>query len=318
MKDRKKFVFLLMFPLVFMLTSCVPSNKQTLINYLDKISHQEEMQQSFKMKLTKLNLEDSDDDKGTQRILKTLVKDGSLSGNYYYDGSNFHADFKLKAVGENVPFEMFGNDKKLYLKADTINSVYKAAQDFDSDLSGYNFSKLSGKYIDVFDLAKEADLLTSSQVKEYQNSQKMVMNYSKNSFSAYKDVIKSLPDSAVTKKDDVITTTFHKKDIVSLLEKYKKNMDESKDTKTNTIDQKDIDEFKKEFKEFDYTIRFNKKEETIKYIIYLKSVDNDEIEAQIDTKYDKLKEKISMPSKSKIIDKKTFVDEMSSIDDDDL
>ncbi|BDR58985.1 hypothetical protein [Xylocopilactobacillus apicola] len=307
MKNKKRFIALMLLSVLLVLTGCGTSDKQTLVNHFNDLANQKNSQLNFDVKVTKLDL--GTKISATDRSYVSILKSSSLTGDLSSDGTNAKARMKIHALEEEVPLEFVGNQDKVYLKGDFISSVYKVMSDFDAEEPDVDASIFKGKYIDVIDVLKESGELSSKQQKETAAASKSTVKLQKNLATSFKEAINSLPQDSVTKKDGVITAVLHKKDFVNLLEKFKKDLDQDKDLKENPLNQKDIDSFNSEFKTFDYVIKYNPKANTLNYTITLAPKDGGEIQLQVNTKSKEFNDKIKLPAKSDIIDAKTIMDE---------
>ncbi|BDR55891.1 hypothetical protein [Xylocopilactobacillus apis] len=145
-----------------------------------------------------------------------------------------------------MPVEFVGNNKKIFFKTDFIESRYKLARSLSKDIPAYDFSKISGKYVDIIALMKEFNAADNKEIAQTKDVIKNSKNVQKDSFIALKDTINSLPDNEITKKDDTIKVVLHKKDVKNYLKEYSKYL--NRDFKTKVLSQEYLDELYSEFK----------------------------------------------------------------------
>lgn len=153
-------------------------------------------------------------------MVKSQLNDMKISGSYSMpDDTKYAVDLKIDAMGQEIPFNIIGDDKAMYLSTAFLTSVMELTQSFSGSSAAVDTSKLKeldGKYIDMKEFAKESAAASDStvtadvedldmkQALAYQKDfQKEFMNYLKN----------DVDDKRFEEKDGKLSFTMNKKDI---------------------------------------------------------------------------------------------------------
>ncbi|BDR57583.1 hypothetical protein [Xylocopilactobacillus apicola] len=313
MKNKKTIFLLVLLSMLLVLTGCAKSNKQALVSEYEKMASQKEAKATFDLKINKLELSNDEKEKmdASSMMALNLFKQSTINGELYSDGKNGKGNIKVNAMEQTIPLDFVGNDQKVYLDADFLGSIIKLMGSFSSKVPSYDFSKLSGKYVDVIALSEESGKKVSSANKK--NATKAANNIQQDSAAALKEVVDSLPKDAVTKKDNVITATLHKYDVKKATEIYNKYLEKHKDDDVKPMKQSDIDKFFSKQKALDIVIKFDTKASKLKYTLTMQPKDGGEIEAEFNTQTEKYDKKIEMPSSDKIVSPKEFSEQLLQI-----
>lgn len=153
-------------------------------------------------------------------MVKSQLKDMRINGSYSMpDDKKYAVDLKMNAMGQEIPFNVVGDDKAMYLSTAFLTSVMEITQSFSGNSAAVDISKLKdldGKYINMEDFAKESaaasgsavpadvEKLDMKQALAYQEDfQKEFMNYLK----------EDVDDKRFEEKDGKLSFTMNKKDI---------------------------------------------------------------------------------------------------------
>ncbi|MBO0477341.1 hypothetical protein DOK76_09670 [Vagococcus sp. DIV0080] len=242
---------------LFILTSCGKSPQDEFVNYMESQSKLTQGTYDFKVSIKDLEMASTPDQAANpiSSMLNTQLKDMSLTGTMKADTKKdnaFAVDMKVNALGMEIPFNMmgsFGKEPKMYFATDMMEYIMGIASSMTgTDLSqGTDYSKLKGKYIDVFAMDEAMDQAELAKaVKEMETAQKNQEKMNKK----YIEFIKGLDKKSFTKKDDVISHTFTEEEFKQLI----KTLSEETDTDT-----KDLEALFKDFDKLDVKLSVNPK-----------------------------------------------------------
>ncbi len=320
---KKLGVLIAMVGAVLTLAACGSTPQSQFLEQMEKVSNTKNNAGTLEMSIADLELAQGTTDDAANNAMMGMVmssvKGMKLTADYQTDSKkpdNFSLNMKINAMGTEIPMEMIGSlgDKpKMYMSTDVMSSVMELAQAF----GGANvptipgLDQLKGKYIDVMGLQQAtAKTKTDADVKEMKNAQEFSKAYQKE-VAAY---IKGLDKKSFTKKDDVISHTFTKKelsDIVNLSQKTAKS--DKKFASYVTEEEVDFDELLKELKDFSLTVKANTKTNgtKIRALVSLKEGTAGLKSITLDMVMNSKSEKatVKMPAKGDIISE----DEMSQL-----
>ena len=292
---------------LFILTSCGGSPQDEFIKQMESQQTQKEGTYDFKFAIKELELPEDPDMAGNPMVsmMVTQLKDISIDGTMKAkdEGMTFAMDMKVKALGMEVPFNMIGDfskEPKMYLATDMMEYIMGIASSMiGQDISGEtDYSKLKGKYIDVFAMDETMDQATFKEaMKEMESAQKNQNNVNKKVI----EYMKGLDKKSFTKKDNVISHTLTKEEFAEILKIA------AKETEAD-LEGMDPAEIFKEFDKFSAKIDINTKEDKTSVTLDMAPKPEDAQEAGIksmtllfETTMTDKKADIKMPKKEDIL-----------------
>ncbi|BDR56991.1 hypothetical protein [Xylocopilactobacillus apis] len=145
---RKTIQLLLVCLMAIGLAGCSASDKQTLMNYYDKMAEQKSTKTSISVNNKTLNVSKFNKLKKSDQKIFENIKHTSLSGQIYSDGTNGKGSFKLYGVDEKNPLIFIGNKKKFYLNAGYYKIYLQVLQILGSKVKKPDNSPLDILYVD--------------------------------------------------------------------------------------------------------------------------------------------------------------------------
>ncbi|MFY8331126.1 hypothetical protein [Vagococcus carniphilus] len=301
-----------------LLASCGNSPQKEFASFIEEQNSQTVGTWDFNMAIDDMKLSEGTSSQPADPIVNmiiTQVKDASIDGTVQVDMAKdikFGLDMKMKAMGMEIPFNMigdFGKEPKLYMATDMMEYVMTIAQSMAGGTpeTQPDFSKIKGKYIDI------SETPTAESKKEWKELYKEVAHSKedqKEFTKLYVDFIKGLDKKTFTKKEDVISHTFTKKEIEDLFTEIAKASEE-KDA--------DVKEVFKDFKDMTLKVDVNPKKNSMVSLVTLspKGEKNaksgfDSMTLKIKTNLKDKKANIKLPKKEDIISQEEFEKAMPS------
>lgn len=179
---------------------------------------------TFDMKFKDIAVSGGDSQTTTMiNMVKSQLNDMKISGSYSMpDDSKYAVDVNVNAMGQEIPFNVIGDDKAMYLSTAFLSAVMDITQSLSGSSAAVDTSKLKeldGKYIDLQQFAKDSAETTGSSVTaDVENlDMKQLLAYQKD---LQKEFIKYLKDDVDDKrfeeKDGKLSFTMNKDDIAKL------------------------------------------------------------------------------------------------------
>ncbi|SJZ97796.1 hypothetical protein SAMN02745116_02029 [Pilibacter termitis] len=279
-----------------LLAGCGAGNKEAFQKEYD--DQTKAASATFEMKLTDLSLESDDTNASIVSMVAAQLKDITISGDVAKDEKTNASEtkMKIKALGKEIPITAIGKGEDTYISTDYIESVFEIMSSFTGETSKLDkdaLNAIKGKFISTKDAMEnlQPDKKTTQDVFNAEE-QKKIQEFMNKEF-------KALDEKAYTKKDDTITLTFGKKEMVKVMEDYAKEFPKNaKDVDTKAIE--------KSFQSFEVKMSYDTKSHkgTTKIKIATKKEDDIpsmKIALTIDTTASDKKKTIKLPAKSEII-----------------
>lgn len=261
---KKLGILIAMIGTVVTLAACSTTPQGQFLEQMEKVSSTKNNSGTLEMSIADLELtqESAGGNDAMMGMIMSSVKGMKLTADYQTDSKtpeNFMVNMKLSAMGTDIPMEMIGSmgDKpQIFISTDVMSSVMELAQTFGGAnvpvITGLD--DLKGKYVDVMAM-QEATKASKADVKEMENAQEFVKAYQKE-VAAY---LKGLDKKSFTKKDDVITHTFTKKEISDIMALSQKVAKSDKQFASYVAEEVDFDEVLKELDDLSVTVKANTK-----------------------------------------------------------
>lgn len=261
---KKLGILIAMIGTVVTLAACSTTPQGQFLEQMEKVSSTKNNSGTLEMSIADLELtqESAGGNDAMMGMIMSSVKGMKLTADYQTDSKtpeNFMVNMKLSAMGTDIPMEMIGSmgDKpQIFISTDVMSSVMELAQTFGGAnvpvITGLD--DLKGKYVDVMAM-QEATKASKADVKEMENAQEFAKAYQKE-VAAY---LKGLDEKSFTKKDDVITHTFTKKEISDIMALSQKVAKSDKKFASYVAEEVDFDEVLKELDDLSVTVKANTK-----------------------------------------------------------
>lgn len=261
---KKLGILIAMIGTVVTLAACSTTPQGQFLEQMEKVSSTKNNSGTLEMSIADLELtqESAGGNDAMMGMIMSSVKGMKLTADYQTDSKtpeNFMVNMKLSAMGTDIPMEMIGSmgDKpQIFISTDVMSSVMELAQTFGGAnvpvITGLD--DLKGKYVDVMAM-QEATKASKADVKEMENAQEFAKAYQKE-VAAY---LKGLDKKSFTKKDDVITHTFTKKEISDIMALSQKVAKSDKKFASYVAEEVDFDEVLKELDDLSVTVKANTK-----------------------------------------------------------
>lgn len=218
--------------MLMVFSGCGKSAQDVFIDDLSQLNSTKKYnEESFSMKIDDMDLgttdsstADSSDEQAMNQV-KEMIKQIKFSGNYVVDNKNKAVDYSMdiNMLGLKVPMDFMIVDEDFYLSGDFFQSLMAEMASFSDTKEPLpdSINNLKGKYIKISkeELKKQAgDAAESLDFKNLtENSQGEIMG----------DFLKTLEKDSFKKKDDVVSHTFDKKEMFSLIKYMKKHGDKA-------------------------------------------------------------------------------------------
>lgn len=311
---KKLSIVTVMMSLVVLFVGCAANPRDQFAKYIEEQQGNKFNASSFEMKIADLEMDLSGEEEANPMMgmVMSQLKNITLKGDVQMDAKekeDFSMKMSLDLMGMEVPFEMMGSlkdDVKMYVSTNTISSVVEIASTFGTPglPSVESFASIKDKYIDITDLQEEAiDFDTKAYKKELKNTEEYSKAYAKEAMT----YLKSLDKKSFVKKDDTITHTFNKKEIIDLMnlsQKVAKSNDKFKDYVAE--EELDAQEVFKELEEFSVKTAINVKDNSYKLMFTLAPAAGEadgfkSIKVSFNGKNTKNDKKVTLPKKAEVV-----------------
>lgn len=295
--------------LLAVLSGCGKSNRDAFVDALAISGVNDKYNEAdFELSFKDLDIDSESDDVATDMTVSAIaseIEDMKLSGSYLKDDKDKTEayDLELEAVGEEVPLKFIQTEDAVYFKGDAAAQLI----DLYSSVSGSEdlydtesiADSLDGEYIkmDMKDLAGLSEdvesLATSKSKKENDKDQRSLLL----------DFTQTLDKKSFKKDGDVLSHTYTKKEIKSLMDYAEDNgSDEVKDS----LEDSDIgqNEYWDKLDKFNVKVEVNAKTGKTQYQFDVAYKDKDvslDTSFVITVKPDQSDDKVKLPDKDDVI-----------------
>lgn len=270
MKKKVKLWLLVVGMLILVLTGCGKSAQDEFTDNLDEQATNKNYNAAeFSIKFDELSVETGTDDassSATVNLVISQLKDMELSGDFLLDSDAKAIDysFEVKVMGQTIPLDFIMSEDAIYYSGDSFSQIFDLVQSFAGESMGVDLSAaaeaVSGKYVKL-----DQDDISENAGTSFDFSSLTAETEGNTILSEY---AKTLDKDSFEKKDDVVTHTFNKQELIDLIKYAKENgTDEVKDT-LSSIDEADLEsEELKDFEKLDLTVSINTKTNKATYKI---------------------------------------------------
>lgn len=289
---KKPFIFTITLAFILILTGCGKSNKQTLIDYYHQQAELKSFDISTQLKAEGIEMPEGTGNSASVYLISKLIAESEFKSQGTFAGTDFWDESDLKIFDQTLPMEWIGNKKQLFLKLDYLNSLNRFANLFNGQLKTsvpLDLTKFKGKYVDLLAVNKYRE-----KNQDYNNNASLVAFHDilqgrtklhQAQTRALITTIKSLPESAFSKKNNIISVKLHKDDV----NRYQKAL--KKDDKALKSILELGNRTAKDFKTCDVTINYDEKKSNLQHVIFLEPHDGGKIKFKLKSTIRKNKRK---------------------------
>lgn len=210
---KKMKLALLVLLSIIVLAGCGKSAKEEFFDAAKKTAT-ESSSNDFSMKIKDIKLTSDMSGDPSVNAMVTQLKDIKVNGSIQQDVKEklSATDLKIEALGQKLPLSFISKNDDMYLSLDILKGIANISTQFGASLpfDELTFKEVEGKYINISE-KNELDIDTKNAKAFGKDYQVSVTKY-----------FDSLSEERFTKKDDVVTFSITKKDIVELAKEYNK------------------------------------------------------------------------------------------------
>ena len=210
---KKMKLALLVLLSIIVLAGCGKSAKEEFFDAAKKTAT-ESSSNDFSMKIKDIKLTSDMSGDPSVNAMVTQLKDIKVNGSIQQDVKEklSATDLKIEALGQKLPLSFISKNDDMYLSLDILKGIANISTQFGASLpfDELTFKEVEGKYINISE-KNELDIDTKNAKSFGKDYQVSVTKY-----------FDSLSEERFTKKDDVVTFSITKKDIVELAKEYNK------------------------------------------------------------------------------------------------
>lgn len=244
--------------------------------------------------------------------LKQMTLDGSFASDE--DKEVSETEVKLNVYGEAIPFQFVTEKENMYLSTSFIAGALDIAEAFQLPVTidEDELEKLDGKFIDIENIKDQFD----EEDKEEEDDSNIGFDLAL--IKKMKEIMDIFDKDSFTKKDDVISHTFTKKEIIEVMEALKGYAKEAKDKDSQKSFEESIAALKGSIKDLKIKVSVNQKTNKITSTIKLSYLyDDTDAKMDISLKFNitpqKKSGKINVPSEREILSEERFDEILDSI-----
>ncbi|MBP1046376.1 hypothetical protein I6N96_08770 [Enterococcus sp. BWM-S5] len=245
--------------------------------------------------------------------LKELSLDGSFASDEEKEVSE--TELNLKVYGQTLPFQFVTDEENMYLSTSFISGALEIAEAFQYpvNISQSDLDKLEGKFINVDNITDQLD--DEDEDKEDEDSGS---GFDLALIKKMKEIMDIFEKDSFTKKDDVISHTFTKKEIIAVMDALKDYAKEAKDKESQKSFEDGIKTLKNSFDTLKIKVSVNTKTNKITSTVtmsYLYDDADTEMDLVLKIKITPQKKsgEINVPGKRDILSEERFQVIMDSI-----
>ncbi|MBL1228893.1 hypothetical protein IW492_06555 [Enterococcus sp. BWB1-3] len=302
---------------VFTLVGCSNDPQKEFVDALYSTEQSTFNAAKFEMSIDNIDFSSDEDDSAYTAMMVSQLENITVDGSYALnqDDETMEMEMNLNALGQTLPLQFVIQKEKMYLSASFFSGAVDIANalQYPIDISASDLKKLDGKYIDVGEVGSEftdgasssSDVAAAAGTvndKELQDKlRKLMESFDKKTF---------------TKKDDVITHIFTKKEITQIAEVIMESLEDSKSGKTDKSSVDITEMFSEGLEDLSVELSINTKSSAMSYkfnmVIKDETTDMD-LTLSMKMTPQKNTEKISVPSKKNVLTTDEFDAIISSI-----
>lgn len=243
---------------VFLLSGCWNDPRTEFIEALSKAGSSAAEASKFEVTIEDFNYSGGDTESNFyMSMLIGQLKEISLDGSFASDEEKeiSETEVNLNAYGQVIPFQFVTEKEKMYLSTSFVTGALDIATAFQYpvNVSESDLEKLEGKFIDI-------DYITDQSDEDKKDDDKdSGSGFDLGLIKKTKEIMDIFDKETFTKKDDVISHTFTKKEILAVMEALKDYAKEAKDKESQKAFTEGIDTLKSSFDTLKIKVSVNTK-----------------------------------------------------------
>ncbi|WP_321385762.1 hypothetical protein [uncultured Enterococcus sp.] len=243
---------------VFLLSGCWNDPRTEFIEALSNVGSSAAEASKFEIGVEDFDYTSSDASSNLYMgMLASQIKGITLDGSFASDEEKevSETELKLNMYGESIPFQFVTEKENMYLSTSFVTGALDIAEAFQYPvtISQSDLDKLEGKFINIDYITDQFDDNSEDDDKDTDGGFDLAL------IKKMKEIMDIFDKDSFTKKDDVISHTFTKKEIIAVMEALKDYAKEAKDKESQKTFQEGITALKSSFDTLKIKVSVNTK-----------------------------------------------------------
>ncbi|WP_086349791.1 hypothetical protein [Candidatus Enterococcus clewellii] len=303
---------------IFLLGGCWNDPRTEFIEALSNAGSSAAEASKFELSVADFDYAGGDTDSDLYiSMFASQLKAISLKGTFASDEDKevSETELALGAYGQKIPFQFVTEKENMYVSTSFISGALDIADMFQYPVTidEDELQKLDGKFINIDNIK---DQLDGEDEDEKDTDSNVGFNFSL--MKKAKELMDIFDKESFTKKDDVISHTFTKKEILAVMEAMKDYAKEEKDKESQKTFEESITALKSSFKDLKIKVSVNQKTNKINSTItmsylYDATAAKFDVSLKLTITPQKKTGKIKVPGKKDILSEEKFDEILNSI-----